>query len=135
MTKATNAQLPIIDDFMSYLLDERHFSPYTSRCYGVDLRQYAEFLTDELNITADRQQEAQALERAALRKAGHGAPSQDVVATLAPATITEAMLKMDVNGYALVALYQLADQLHSLLIPVTQGLVRRQVTSAFLQKT
>ena len=33
--------LPVIEQFMSYLLDERHFSPYTSRCYGVDLRQYS----------------------------------------------------------------------------------------------
>ena len=98
MTKSAKAQLPIIDDFMSYLLDERHFSPYTARCYGVDLRQYAEFITDELNITADRQQESKALERAALRKAGQGAPNQDVVAMLTPATITEAMLKMDVDG-------------------------------------
>ncbi len=98
MTEANSAQLPIIEEFMRYLLDERHFSPYTSRCYGVDLRQYAEFLTEELNITAGRPQELQALERALARSNGRGAPSQDVVATLTPATITEAMLKMDVNG-------------------------------------
>ncbi len=95
--KEANVQLPIIEEFMRYLLDERHFSPYTARCYGVDLRQYGEFLTDELNITAQRQQEMQALERAIARSA-KGATKQDVVATLAPATITEAILKMDVNG-------------------------------------
>jgi len=29
--------LPIIQHFLTYLIDERHFSPYTSRCYGLDL--------------------------------------------------------------------------------------------------
>ncbi|MHC4709437.1 MAG: tyrosine recombinase XerC [Planctomycetota bacterium] len=95
MKQASTEQLPIIEEFMSYLLDERHFSPYTSRCYGVDLRQYAEFLTDELNITATRQQESQVLSRFSNR-GGNG--EADVVATLGPATITEAMLKMDVTG-------------------------------------
>jgi integrase/recombinase XerC len=95
MNEASTEQLPIIEEFMRYLLDERHFSPYTSRCYGVDLRQYAEFLTDELNITAGRQQETQVLARFADRS-GNGEP--DVVATLGPATVTEAMLKMDVTG-------------------------------------
>lgn len=36
--------LPIIDAFAAYLLDERHFSQYTARCYGADLRQYVEHL-------------------------------------------------------------------------------------------
>ena len=31
--------LPIIAGFTSYLMDERHFSHYTARCYGADLRQ------------------------------------------------------------------------------------------------
>jgi integrase/recombinase XerC len=61
----------------------------------VDLRQYGEFLTRELNITATRQQEAQVLTRAAER-GGNSEPH--VVATLGPATVTEAMLKMDVTG-------------------------------------
>jgi integrase/recombinase XerC len=95
MNDASTEQLPIIEEFMRYLLDERHFSPYTSRCYGVDLRQYAEFLTGELNITATRLQETQVLARFTDR-GGNGEP--DVVATLGPATVTEAMLKMDVTG-------------------------------------
>ncbi|MHC4217049.1 MAG: tyrosine recombinase XerC [Planctomycetota bacterium] len=95
MNAASKEQLPIIHEFMSYLLDERHFSPYTSRCYGVDLRQYAEFLTEELNITATRQQEAQLLARV-VERGGNG--EAHVVGTLGPATITEAMLKMDVTG-------------------------------------
>jgi integrase/recombinase XerC len=93
MNDVNNEQLPIIDEFMRYLLDERHFSPYTSRCYGVDLRQYAEFLTDEMRIAASRQQEAQALARATERPA-----SPDVVGKVSPGTVTECMLAIDVEG-------------------------------------
>ena len=42
--------LPLVQAFLDYLVDERHFSPYTARCYGLDLRQYGEFLADELGI-------------------------------------------------------------------------------------
>ncbi|MEM9789351.1 MAG: tyrosine recombinase XerC [Planctomycetota bacterium] len=34
----------LIDRFADYLKHERHFSPYTARCYGADLRQYVEYL-------------------------------------------------------------------------------------------
>ncbi|MEE8148336.1 MAG: site-specific integrase, partial [Longimicrobiales bacterium] len=98
MKEAASQPLPIIEGFMSYLLDERHFSPYTSRCYGVDLRQYAEFLADELNIDASRQQEADALARAANRR-GDGSTEEDsVLATLGASTVTQAILEMDVTG-------------------------------------
>ena len=89
MNKAASDHLPIIEEFMSYLLDERHFSPYTSRCYGVDLRQYGEFIADEMNVSATRQQEAEAL----ARRAG-----QHVVGTVGPGTVTRAILEMDVAG-------------------------------------
>ncbi len=36
----------LIEQFVEYLKFERHFSPYTARCYGADLRQYAEYLVD-----------------------------------------------------------------------------------------
>jgi len=39
--------IPIIARFVAYLSDERHFSPYTGRCYGLDLRQYMDFLAHE----------------------------------------------------------------------------------------
>ncbi|MCH2160239.1 MAG: tyrosine recombinase XerC [Phycisphaerales bacterium] len=42
--------LPLVQRFLDYLVDERHFSPYTSRCYGLDLRQYGEFLAEEFGI-------------------------------------------------------------------------------------
>ena len=37
-------QSPLIDQFVSYLRFERHFSPYTARCYTADLRQYTNHL-------------------------------------------------------------------------------------------
>ncbi len=41
------AQNQTIEQFVNYLRYERHFSPYTARCYGADLRQYAEFLNGD----------------------------------------------------------------------------------------
>ncbi|WP_432799486.1 tyrosine recombinase XerC [Poriferisphaera sp. WC338] len=35
----------LIEQFVNYLRNERHFSPYTARCYGADLRQFAEYIT------------------------------------------------------------------------------------------
>ena len=35
---------PLVEQFVGYLRYERHFSPYTARCYDADLRQYVEFL-------------------------------------------------------------------------------------------
>ena len=35
---------PLTQRFLDYLTHERHFSPYTARCYGADLRQYVEYL-------------------------------------------------------------------------------------------
>ena len=59
----TMTTLPIVHVFQLYLTNERHFSPYTARCYGVDLRQYTEFLTDEFNIECSRDDEQKAYER------------------------------------------------------------------------
>ena len=41
--------IPLIEKFVNYLRFERHFSPYTARCYEADLRQYGEFLEGEIN--------------------------------------------------------------------------------------
>ena len=45
--------LPITQSFAGYLTDERHFSPYTARCYGADLRQFIEYLVDEAGHPID----------------------------------------------------------------------------------
>ncbi len=98
MHPAPSEQLPIIIEFTSYLLDERHFSPYTARCYGVDLRQYGEFITHEHSIGAPRQAEVEVLTRAARREAGGPTPGEHVVARLGAPTVTGVMLDMDVTG-------------------------------------
>ncbi|MEM1212305.1 MAG: tyrosine recombinase XerC [Planctomycetota bacterium] len=36
-----------LDQFVHYLRYERHFSPYTARCYGADLRQFIEYLASD----------------------------------------------------------------------------------------
>ena len=51
---------PRVQQFLNYLQFERHFSAYTSRCYGADLRQFCQFLLgvpaeimpDDLDVAA-----------------------------------------------------------------------------------
>ncbi|MFK7960788.1 MAG: tyrosine recombinase XerC [Phycisphaerales bacterium] len=55
----TSDKLAIVEAFLSYLLDDRHFSPYTARCYGVDLRQYTEHLSESTGIALDLEREGE----------------------------------------------------------------------------
>ena len=71
---AMNQMLPIVKTFTEYLLDERHFSQYTSRCYGADLRQYVEYLEERLGEAATETAEALAFEK--------GNPGTDTVTGL-----------------------------------------------------
>ena len=71
---AMNQMLPIVKTFTEYLLDERHFSQYTSRCYGADLRQYVEYLEELLGEAVNETAEALAFEQ--------GNPSTDTVTGL-----------------------------------------------------
>jgi integrase/recombinase XerC len=41
-----NTQESIIDQFITYLRAERHFSAHTARCYAADLEQFCVFLAD-----------------------------------------------------------------------------------------
>ena len=43
-----SGQIALIDQFANYLRFERHFSPYTARCYGADLRQYSLYMAGEV---------------------------------------------------------------------------------------
>ena len=100
MKPAASERLPIVDEFLRYLLDDRHFSPYTARCYGVDLRQYSEFISEHSNLHASMPQEAAALAKA-IERNGSLAPTpvnEDVLATLGATTVTATMLGMDVAG-------------------------------------
>lgn len=75
--------LPVIAGFTDYLTNERHFSHYTARCYGADLRQYVEFLATEANI-----EPVEANEKTAYDRYCEGV-SPDVAATIVPSTITK----------------------------------------------
>jgi integrase/recombinase XerC len=88
--------LPVVDDFLHYLIDERHFSPYTSRCYGVDLRQYVDHLAGELNISANTPHERETLQRRKASAAA-GRNNGEVLGQVGPVTVTHAMLDADVN--------------------------------------
>ncbi len=37
----------LVEQFINYLRYERHFSPYTAKCYDADLRQFIEFLAGD----------------------------------------------------------------------------------------
>jgi integrase/recombinase XerC len=63
-----NENLPIVERFLSYLIDERAFSPYTSRCYGLDLRQFVEYLEKDLKIKVDPKNEQAALDASQAKK-------------------------------------------------------------------
>ena len=54
--------LPIVDRFISYLNEERHFSPYTGRCYGLDLRQFTDHIRSKYEISCDADAEQGALD-------------------------------------------------------------------------
>ncbi|MFM9996024.1 MAG: tyrosine recombinase XerC [Phycisphaerales bacterium] len=91
--------LPITAAFTSYLIDERHFSPYTARCYGADLRQYVEYLRDELGIQANEDAETAAL-RQREEAAKPTGPDRDagVAGTIGPATVTRAICTADADS-------------------------------------
>lgn len=86
--------LPITDAFTAYLANERHFSPYTARCYGADLRQFVEFLSTEYSVEIDATREAAAMQAAQDRRAAAGsyAPNAPIDASFRPKTVTEPIL-------------------------------------------
>jgi hypothetical protein len=81
--------LPLTESFGAYLTDERHFSPYTARCYGADLRQFIEYLCDEAGVEIDRAQEELAF------KQRTGTPG--VVGSTGRHTITQTICEADAD--------------------------------------
>ncbi len=86
----TDTSYPIITSFLSYLLDERHFSPYTARCYGVDLGQFTDYLVDEYGIESDTQSEQSCWD------AAQAGSRPDIVGTVGPTSVTATILAIDV---------------------------------------
>ncbi|TVQ61918.1 MAG: tyrosine recombinase XerC [Phycisphaerales bacterium] len=105
--------LPIIQAFLSYLTDERHFSPYTARCYGADLRQYALFLAEEGDIEPDETVERRIFEQLEKSRGGSIANAgPEVVARIAPPGVTSAVCSADTESLRAYLTY-LADQCYS----------------------
>ncbi|MEL7472453.1 MAG: tyrosine recombinase XerC [Planctomycetota bacterium] len=103
--------LPIVRNFTSYLTDERHFSPYTARCYGADLRQYVEFLSVEHAIDPSEQIEMSWFERRQAQAAGGEAPS-DTAGEVRPTTISAYICEADADAIR-AFLAHLGDQNYS----------------------
>lgn len=82
--------LPVTESFGAYLTDERHFSPYTARCYGADLRQFIEYLCDEAGTEINRAQEELAFKQ-------RSSPSGAVVGSTDRNTITQTICEADAD--------------------------------------
>ena len=100
--------LPIVGGFLAYLTDERHFSPYTARCYGADLRQYVEFLTDTLGVAISPEHERAAMQSA--QATGNSTPT--VAGKIVPNTVTRAILEASADAIR-TYLAHLAEQSYS----------------------
>ncbi|MGQ0626571.1 MAG: site-specific integrase, partial [Phycisphaerales bacterium] len=86
----TPANTPVTNGFISYLTDERHFSAYTARCYGADLRQYVDFLVTQFTGTVNDEAEKAAYEARLLR--GAKATGSEVAGSIGPKTLGTFML-------------------------------------------
>jgi len=94
MNPQNHDKLPIVEAFVRYLLDDRHFSPYTARCYGVDLRQYADHITEARSITPSHEREQKACSFRQSNPCRNGQPGTDL-GDLATTTVTGWMFSAD----------------------------------------
>lgn len=87
--------LPITQSFSEYLTEERHFSPYTARCYGADLRQFIEYLCEDTGVEID-----QAAEELAFKS--RTSSGSDIAGKIDRPTITTTICNADadlIRGY------------------------------------
>lgn len=78
---------PLVEAFLNYLNQDRHFSGYTAKCYGADLRQYGEYLTANYRLVAGNDAETRAFDSRSTRPSG----------AFAPSTLCDAMRWADVD--------------------------------------
>ena len=88
--KNVEHSVPVVAAFLSYLLDERHFSEYTAKCYGVDLRQFIIWITEEQNISINLPAEESAWQR-------YSSGEKEVAGHVGPETITEHIVTSDTD--------------------------------------
>src|SRR5688572_32363667 len=55
--KAEKHFTPLVQQFLSYLKLEKHFSEYTVKSYGADLIQFGQFLSGEIGQQPQRSEE------------------------------------------------------------------------------
>lgn len=82
--------LPVINGFIAYLGDERHFSAYTARCYGADLRQFIEWVETTQRTKVNEAVEQKAYE-ARLARAARTTPGNPA-ASVGGTTLTDQVL-------------------------------------------
>lgn len=88
MKKHIEQNVPIVTAFLDYLIDERAFSAYTGRCYGVDLRQYLVWITEEQNLALDIPAETDAWQR-------FSSGEKEIAGHVGPETISEHIISAD----------------------------------------
>ncbi|MAI67942.1 MAG: tyrosine recombinase [Phycisphaerae bacterium] len=88
MKKNIEQNVPIVTAFLDYLIDERAFSAYTGRCYGVDLRQYLVWITEEQNLALDIPAETDAWQR-------FSSGEKEIAGHVGPETISEHIVSAD----------------------------------------
>jgi integrase/recombinase XerC len=92
MTTPNANTLPVVAAFLGYLTDERHFSPYTARCYGADLRQFVEWIATSRDLSVNTDHERKAFEAAA-----SGKSAEQVAGRITPPTATEVVRTADAD--------------------------------------
>ncbi|CAN5693047.1 tyrosine recombinase XerC [soil metagenome] len=85
--------LPAIDGFINYLTNERHFSAYTARCYGADLRQFMEYMQERFGAQPEVRTEKNVYEH---RQAGAAARSAGNLGAITPSATDEPSLTAQV---------------------------------------
>jgi integrase/recombinase XerC len=88
MKKNIEHNVPIVTAFLDYLIEERAFSVYTGRCYGVDLRQYLVWITEEQNLALDIPAETDAWQR-------YSSGEKEIAGHVGPETISEHIISAD----------------------------------------
>ena len=102
---ATPNPIPLVEQFVEYLRHERHFSPYTARCYGADLRQYVEYLGESVGKTAYPTEGTAALTLAQAEPTPAGSPQwcqqvQERIVNADAVTIRGFLAHLDAFGYS-----------------------------------
>ena len=96
-TANTPSNTTLIESFVNYLRFERHFSPYTARCYETDLRQYVGHLQSNMSSDHGAPLVAPTLSGPTLSLAGSFNNEQSGTATMEAPVAAETALDRRMN--------------------------------------